>query len=154
MGGVTFRYEDTGDKRYRAALGVQNKMGVTKYQKHEFRKVNRTDGKFFWQDSANREENNYAGAKDLTQSVTWGWHHPTGVYSTIPVGSPLIDAQSNIYLGADDAIRKFDVNGVLKWSYAPRGQLAAAPSLCAASARRLAAPARDDANIEEQEDLL
>jgi len=156
QGGVTSRFDAIDNKKYFAALGVQNKMGVTKYQDHEFRKVDSTDGKFFWQDSANHEQNSYAGAKDLTQSVTWGWHHPTGVYSTIPVGSPLIDAQSNIYLGADDAVRKFDANGVLKWSYAPRGQLAAAPSLCDPSSRRLASRVRaeGDASIEEQEDML
>merc|ERR1719221_1673599 len=138
-GGVTSHFASFAeDKSYYAALGQTNKMGVTRYQNHQFEKVKSTDGKFFWSDAANREESNLIGAKDLTESVTWGWHHPSGVYNTIPVGSPLLDDQSNIYIGADDAIRKFDVNGVIKWSYAPRGQLAAAPSLCPASARRLA----------------
>jgi len=49
-----------------------------------------------------------------------------------------MDGDMNIYLGADDAIRKFDVNGTILWSYAPRGQLAAAPALsdgCASGGR-------------------
>ncbi|CAK0807470.1 unnamed protein product, partial [Prorocentrum cordatum] len=77
-----------------------------------------------------------------------GWHHPTGVYNTIPVGSPLIDDELNIYLGADDAIRKFDVNGIIQWSYAPRGQLAAAPTLVVGSTRRMAEVQKDE--LEEQ----
>jgi len=152
-GGVTSHFANFAeDRSYFAALGQTNKMGVTRYQNHQFKKVKRTDGKFFWSDAANREEHNFTGAKDLTASVTWGWHHPSGVYNTIPVGSPLLDDQNNIYIGADDAIRKFDVNGVIKWSYAPRGQLAAAPSLCPAGARRL--QDRDGAFNQEQEALL
>jgi len=124
-----------------------NKAGVTRYQDNRFKQVKRSDGKFFWPDSANRDENNYAGVKDFTESVSWGWHHASGPYATIPVGSPLFDDEMNIYIGADDAIRKFDINGVIKWAYAPRGQLAAAPSLCNASARRLGTPVLDEEEL-------
>jgi len=152
FGGVTSHFTQTADdKSYWAAVGMKNKVGVTRYQNYELKHIKRSDGKFFWADSANREDINFTGAKDLTASVTWGWHHPSGVYNTIPVGSPLLDDQNNIYIGADDAIRKFDVNGVIKWSYAPRGQLAAAPSLCPAGARRLAT---SDMSFGGQEDMV
>jgi len=152
FGGVTSHFTQTADdKSYWAAVGMKNKVGVTRYQNYELKHIKRSDGKFFWADSANREDINFTGAKDLTASVTWGWHHPSGVYNTIPVGSPLLDDQNNIYIGADDAIRKFDVNGVIKWSYAPRGQLAAAPSLCPAGARRLAT---SDVSFGGQEDMV
>ncbi|CAK0824609.1 unnamed protein product [Prorocentrum cordatum] len=142
------------DSSYWAALNVKNKVGVTRYQDHEFKSSRRTDGKFYWADSSNRMQTNYSGAKDLTAGVSWGWHHPTGVYNTIPVGSPLFDDAENIYIGADDAIRKFSISGVLLWSYAPRGQLAAAPSLCEATTRRVAASVQDEKVNEEQESLL
>ncbi|CAK0798365.1 unnamed protein product [Prorocentrum cordatum] len=142
--GSTITFSEKDAANFGTALGVMNKAGVTRYQDHMVKQVKRSDGKFFWADSANRDENAYVGAKDLTESVSWGWHHPAGVYSTIPVGSPLFDDEMNIYVGADDAIRKFDANGVIKWAYAPRGQLAAAPSLCNASARRLVAPVLDE----------
>jgi len=130
------------------ALGTMNKVGVTRYQNHMFKKTRVKDGKLFWPDPANREEQRFSGATDLTDNLTWGWHHPTGVYNTIPVGSPLIDDELNIYLGADDAIRKFDVNGIIQWSYAPRGQLAAAPTLVVGSTRRMAEVQKDE--LEEQ----
>ncbi|CAK0819039.1 unnamed protein product [Prorocentrum cordatum] len=140
----------------KASLGVMNRAGVTQYRGHAFHALKgakRADGKFFWPDAANREEQGYSGAMDLTDNVSWGWHHPSGIYNTIPVGSPLIDDQLNIYMGADDAIRKFDITGEIKWSYAPRGQLAAAPTLVAASSRRQAARLNSDLNAEE-EDML
>jgi outer membrane protein assembly factor BamB len=130
-----------------------NRMGVTQYQHHDFKRAKRTDGKFAWPDPANREGQLYSGATDLTDNVSWGWHHPSGIFNTIPVGSPLIDDQSNIYLGADDSIRKFSVMGDIMWSYAPRGQLAAAPTLVAGSTRRLAARMQNDMSA-VAEDLL
>merc|ERR1719454_1517772 len=136
---------------HKVALGVMNRVGVTKYQRHAFRSAKRTDGKFFWPDSANRDGQLYAGATDLTDNVSWGWHHPSGIYNTIPVGSPLLDDQLNISLGADDAIRKFAITGEIIWSYAPRGQLAAAPTLVLASSRRQAARVQSDMNAEEEE---
>jgi outer membrane protein assembly factor BamB len=115
----------------------------------------RQDGKFFWPDASNREKGLlYTGPPDLMANISWGWHHPSGIYSTIPVGSPLIDDQSNIYIGSDDAIRKFDVTGVIKWSYAPRGQLAAAPSLCVATSRRQAASMTSDISDKEKENEM
>jgi len=139
----------------RAGLGVMNRAGVTQYQRHAFNAIKgakRTDGNFFWPDPANREGQGYSGATDLTDNISWAWHHPSGIYNTIPVGSPLIDDQLNIYMGADDAIRKFDVTGEIKWSYAPRGQLAAAPTLVVASSRRLAARVKSGMNAEEEEE--
>jgi len=138
----------------RAGLGVMNRAGVTQYRRHAFHAISgaeRSDGKFFWPDPANREGQQYSGATDLTDNVSWGWHHPSGIYNTIPVGSPLIDDQLNIYLGADDAIRKFTITGELRWSYAPRGQLAAACTLVAASSRRQAARVKSDMNAAEEE---
>jgi len=131
-------------------LGKVNRAGVVHYKRSAFQKTKRHDGKFFWADPVNRDGQVYLGATDLTGNLSWGWHHPSGVYNTIPVGSPLIDDERNIYLGADDAIRKFDVAGLLKWSYAPRGQLAAAPTLCIAGSNRRAAAKTDD-EMEENE---
>jgi len=137
------------------ALGEMNKLGVTRYKSNAIIRKKRKDGNFFWADSVNRDgANRYSGAKDLTESVSWGWHHPTGLYGTIPVGSPLIDSDLNIYLGSDDAIRKFDSNGTILWSYAPRGQLAAAPTLSdGCPTARIAAHVMDEISTEE-EDLL
>jgi len=138
------------------ALGTMNRVGVTKYKHNAISKKTRSDGKFFWPDSVNREGAQlYSGAKDLTESVSWGWHHPSNLYGTIPVGGPLIDDSMNIYLGSDDAIRKFDVSGNLTWSYAPRGQLAAAPTLSTgcAPAGRMGASVMDDIT-EEEENML
>jgi len=133
-------------------LGEMNRLGVTKYKNKAFKRK-RADGKFSWPDAVNREGAHlYSGAKDLTECVAWGWHHPANLFATIPVGSPLIDDEGNIYLGADDAIRKFDASGNLSWSYAPRGQLAAAPTLSneCPSARRLADSVMDDLTAEEE----
>jgi outer membrane protein assembly factor BamB len=136
------------------ALGVMSRSGVTRYQQHALKKTKRTDGKFFWSDSANnRDSHLYSGATDLLENLSWSWHHPAGMYNTIPVGSPLIDAEMNIYIGSDDAIRKFNIVGDILWSYAPRGQLAAAPTMAVASSRRVAAPVQDEWYA-EQEDLL
>jgi len=138
----------------KASLNKMSKAGVTLYKHTEsMSRAKRTDGRFYWGDAANRDGNKFVGATDLSENVSWGWHHPAGVYNTIPVGSPLIDDQLNIYIGADDAIRKFDVVGDLKWSYAPRGQLAAAPTLVSSSARRMAAK-QDDRMTQEEEEML
>jgi len=136
-------------------VGRMNKMGVTRYRRHSFKGTKRDDGKFFWSDSANRGGQAYAGATDLLQNITWAWHHPAGTYNTIPVGSPLIDDHLNIYIGADDAVRKFDVAGTLLWSYAPRGQLAAAPTLVLADCTRLAARGNEEEgdDAEEEQEL-
>jgi len=143
-----------GGQDNKAALGKMNRMGVTRYKRQaHHKKTKRKDGKFFWPDPANREATVYSGATDLLENISWGWHHPTGVYNTIPVGSPLFDDEQNIYIGSDDAIRKFDVTGTLLWSYAPRGQLAAAPTLVLASSRRLQAPVTS-AEEAEAEDML
>ncbi|CAK0820477.1 unnamed protein product [Prorocentrum cordatum] len=133
-------------------VGKMNKMGVTRYRRHAVKRTKRSDGKFFWADSSNRDGDAYTGATDLLDNVTWGWHHPSGTYNTIPVGSPLIDDQQNIYIGSDDAIRKFDVTGTILWSYAPRGQLAAAPTLVLASSRRLDATVVQEGGDDAEEE--
>ncbi|CAK0812898.1 unnamed protein product, partial [Prorocentrum cordatum] len=136
------------------ALGVMSRSGVTRYKRHAIKKTKSQDGKFFWSDSANsRDRQLYSGATDLLENLSWSWHHPAGVFNTIPVGSPLIDDEMNIYIGSDDAIRKFNIVGDIVWSYAPRGQLAAAPTLAIASSRRGASPVQDQWYA-EQEDLL
>jgi outer membrane protein assembly factor BamB len=72
-----------------------------------------------------------------------------GLYATIPVGAPLFDDEMNIYFSADDAIRKFSVAGDLIWSYAPRGQLAAAPTLAMSSSRRISDTESEEEEMEE-----
>lgn len=115
-----------------AALGVMSGAGVTRY-KHKRIKAVKSNNEFYWAAAGGRHgrlgASPFTGPVDLTENVSWSWHHPVGTYNTIPVGGPLIDDEMNIYIAADDAIRKFDVLGSLMWSYAPRGQLASAPSL-------------------------
>jgi len=138
-----------GQGRSAARLGVMSKAGVTRYSARQIGKARSTGGAF-WPDSSSRGNTLYAGAGDLTDNVSWGWHHPNGVYSTIPVGAPLIDSELNIYVGSDDAIRKFDVSGELLWSYAPRGQLAAAPSIAINSQSQRLAVAPTEVSAEEE----
>jgi len=139
--------------KHKLGLGVMNRRGVTQYSGHSIKRAKRTDGRFFWPDSGNRQSFNFTGAADLTDNISWGWHHPAGIYNTIPVGSPLIDGELNIYIGSDDAVRKFDITGQILWSYAPRGQLAAAITLVTSSSRREAARVSDEMS-EEAEDML
>jgi len=147
----TIRYGTSGGGQDRTtALGKMNKMGVTRYKHQARKKTKRSNGKFSWPDPVNREGEVYSGATDLVENISWGWHHSTGVYNTIPVGSPLFDDEQNIYLAADDAIRKFDVTGTILWSYAPRGQLAAACTLVLGSSRRLAARVNSEESAEEE----
>jgi len=141
------------DKDQRTALGKMNKMGVTRYKRLARKTTKRNDGKFFWGDSTNREGEVYSGATDLMDNISWAWHHPSGVYNTIPVGSPLFDDEQNIIVSSDDAVRKFDPTGTILWSYAPRGQLASTPTLVLSSSRRLAAHVNYEES-EVEEDLV
>jgi len=115
-----------------AALGVMSAGGVTRY-KHKRIKAVKSNNEFYWAGASGRHgrfgASPFTGPVDFIENVSWSWHHPDGIYNTIPVGGPLIDDEMNIYIAADDAIRKFDVLGTLMWSYAPRGQLASAPSI-------------------------
>jgi outer membrane protein assembly factor BamB len=138
-----------GHGRSAARVGVTNKFGVTRYSTTQIGKISSSGGAY-WPDSASRGNALYAGAEDLTDNVSWGWHHPSGVYGTIPVGAPLIDSELNVYVGSDDAIRKFDALGELVWSYAPRGQLAAAPSIAINSPSRRFAVAPTEVSAEEE----
>jgi len=132
-GGETRRYEQEDGAEVQ--IGVMSKTGVTRYSAERIRKVSSKDG-FYMGDPGAADGSRYVGATDLTDNVSWGWHHPNGVYNSIPVGAPLIDDEMSIYLGSDDAVRKFTVNGDLVWTYAPRGALAAAPTLVTPSDRR------------------
>jgi len=131
-------------------LGVMNGAGVTRYRADKVRVVHSKD-EFYWGDPGNSEASRFVGATNLAENLSWGWHHPDGIYNTIPVGAPLIDRDMNIYLGSDDAVRKFTASGDLLWSYAPRGQLAAAPSLLltAVSGGRVAVPGWDDVALDK-----
>jgi len=50
---------------------------------------------------------------------TWSWHHPDGLWSTIPIGV-CIDEKKDLYLSAADGIRKFSPDGNLIWTYVKR----------------------------------
>jgi len=71
----------------------------------------------------------FAGPANLTSAFSWSWHHPAGIYHTIVVGGPLIDDQNNLYISAEDGIRKFSPEGAVLWYYAPRGPISTCPSL-------------------------
>lgn len=139
------RYKAKDNEEY--DIGQTNRVGVTKYRKSRLRAA-KSNSTLWWPDST-RRTSAFKGASDLGANVSWGWHHPNGIYGTIPVGAPLIDANSNIYLASDDAVRKFSSTGDLEWSYAPRGQVAAAPSLVqvSTSARRSTAQEAFEANV-------
>ncbi|CAK0848034.1 unnamed protein product [Prorocentrum cordatum] len=130
--GTLRRYE--AQENEKLDIGQTNKVGVTRYDKDRIRAIKSKAGA--WWPDAGARSSKLEGAQDLSDNVSWGWHHPNGIYATIPVGAPLIDASSNIYLSSDDAVRKFTASGELEWSYAPRGQIAAAPSLVQVSAAR------------------
>lgn len=132
-----------------------NQEGVTRYQDNRIHVVKSKDN--WWAGATSgRKHEVWEGATDLTANISWGWHHPNGLYETIPIGGPMIDDEMNIYLATDDAIRKFSANGELLWSYAPRGQMAAAPTLlpAASSGLRAPRPQQDFDNSEEEEDAL
>jgi len=143
--GTLHRYKAEDNEEY--DIGKQNRVGVTKYSKSRLHAA-KSNTTLWWPDST-RRTSVFEGASDLGGNVSWGWHHPNGIYGTIPVGAPLIDANSNIYLASDDAVRKFTSTGDLEWSYAPRGQVAAAPSLVqvSTSARRSTAQEAFEANL-------
>jgi len=116
-------------------LGVMSRAGVTRYS-HKKIKAIKSANEFYWASTGGKHgkfgASSFTGPADLTTNISWAWHHPNGVHNTILVGAPLIDDSMNIYVAADDAIRKFDTLGTLLWSYGPRGQLATATSLVAA----------------------
>mmetsp|Transcript_118339 Transcript_118339/g.382015 ORF Transcript_118339/g.382015 Transcript_118339/m.382015 type:complete len:463 (+) Transcript_118339:70-1458(+) len=58
----------------------------------------------------------YMGPKNLSASLAWSWHHPSGRFHTLTFGTA-IDDKKNIYLTASDAIRKFSPNGTLLWTF-------------------------------------
>jgi len=68
------------------------------------------------------------GPRNLSAALVWKWQHPAGRYRTITLGTVIDDAR-NIYLSADDAIRKFSPDGDLLWTYAPQGSIPTNPAL-------------------------
>lgn len=139
-------------------IGQVNQYGVTKYSKRQIRAVRNVQHDNWWPDGTRelRAGEDLEGATDLTENISWGWHHPNGVWNTIPVGGPMIDGNMNVYLAADDAIRKFSPIGDLLWSYAPRGQIAATPALLSsvASTLRGVEPPEFKPGSAEEEDAL
>ncbi|CAK0832333.1 unnamed protein product [Prorocentrum cordatum] len=139
-------------------VGQVNREGVTRYQENRIHAGKSKDN--WWPGATSgRNQEAWRGAADLTANISWGWHHPNGLYETIPIGGPMIDDEMNVYLATDDAIRKFSATGDLLWSYAPRGQVAAAPTLLPAHSSGLRAPRpRQEADgsdeEEEEEDAL
>jgi len=71
----------------------------------------------------------YDGPANLKGSLAWSWHHPDGQYHTTIVGGPLLDHEKNIYLSAEDGVRKFTQHGHLVWHYKPNSSIATCPSL-------------------------
>jgi len=131
-------------------LGVMSTAGVTRYGSKRIRAV-KSRSEFYWGSAGGKQgkfgSSAFAGPTDFTSNISWAWHHPNGVFNTIPVGAPLIDDQMSIYLASDDAIRKFDTLGSLLWTYGPRGQLAAAPTLSQASNDTLRVGAGAESNL-------
>lgn len=59
--------------------------------------------------------------RDLARHLAWSWHHPMGRYYTTVAGSSSMDSKGNIYLATNEAVRKFDRDGNVLWTYAPPG---------------------------------
>lgn len=73
-------------------------------------------------------ESPFSGPANLSDSLAWEWHHPDGRYHTVTLGV-VIDSKKNVYLSADDAIRKFTPDGELLWIYKPPASIPTNPSL-------------------------
>jgi outer membrane protein assembly factor BamB len=50
-------------------------------------------------------------------ALNWSWQHPGGKYHTTLAGGPVIDADKNLYLTANDGIRKFSPDGQMLWHF-------------------------------------
>jgi len=53
---------------------------------------------------------------DVNKSLAWSWHHPKGRFHTLTYGTA-IDDNSNVYLSADDGIRKLSSDGDVLWEH-------------------------------------
>jgi len=80
------------------------------------------DDTYFWPSARGQvglySTSPYAGPTNLSSSLAWSWHHPMHKYATVTLGV-LLDGQKNVYLAADDAIRKFSPVGALLWEFKP-----------------------------------
>ncbi|CAL1162531.1 unnamed protein product [Cladocopium goreaui] len=56
------------------------------------------------------------GPFNLSETLSWSWHHPKGRFHTLTWGT-VLDHQLNVYLSAADGLRKFDVDGQLLWEH-------------------------------------
>lgn len=115
--------------------GAKVKHGSTRSQSRDHsKKLKRGErGEYYWPHGRGRVGSFGAseerGTPDLQQSPSWSWHHPDGRFHTTIVGSPLIDHSFNIYLAAEDGVRKFDRNGSMLWLYKAPGPIGMSPSL-------------------------
>lgn len=53
----------------------------------------------------------------LEAAFQWEWHHPDGRYGTTVTGTPLVDADLNIYISSIDGVRKLSIDGDVLWSW-------------------------------------
>jgi len=77
---------------------------------------------YFWPSSVGQvgslTSSKYAGPQDLSAALAWNWTDERGRYYGLPAGA-MIDDAKNVYLQTNDAVRKFDSDGNLKWHWAP-----------------------------------
>jgi len=89
-------------------------------------------GEYFWPSTHGRQgfygKSKFEGPKNLEKTLAWEWHHPVSRFRTVLLGA-LIDDEKNIYLAADDAIRKFAPDGHTKWVYQPPAQIPSNPCI-------------------------
>lgn len=111
-------------------LSVNQENGVSVFNT-VMPKKRTSEGVYYWPSPAGRS-GSYSNSKfdgpNVSTGLAWTWHHPSGRFHTITVGT-LIDNDANIYLTADDAVRKFQPDGTLLWTYYPRGEIQTSPSL-------------------------
>eukprot|EP00435_Cladocopium_sp_Y103_P013568 s560_g3.t1 len=56
------------------------------------------------------------GPFNLSETLSWSWHHPKGRFHTLTWGT-VLDNHLNVYLSAADGLRKFDADGKLLWEH-------------------------------------
>jgi len=79
--------------------------------------------KYFWPTSVGKvgslTSSQYSGPQNLSASLAWNWTDPRGRYYGLPAGAA-IDAEKNIYLQTNDAVRKLTSGGELVWEWFPK----------------------------------
>jgi len=115
-----------------SALALAQGRQLTPPKKAHRRQHAQKHAQYFWPTSRGKVgsygNTEYDGPSDWAHSLAWQWHHPAGRYNTITIGV-LIDDKKNIYLAADDAIRKFNEQGEMLWSYTPQSSIPTNPCL-------------------------